>query len=53
MYEHVSQARRLTTLSPLKEMIAKERNPGPEVQRAEDVKQWITDSFTTIYRASL
>jgi hypothetical protein len=52
MYEQVLQARRLMALSPLEEMIAMECSPGSGAHSEEDVKKWITDSFTTVFRMS-
>ncbi|KAI0687618.1 GMC oxidoreductase [Cytidiella melzeri] len=49
MYEHFLSMRRLAELSPFKEMVAREHNPGPEVLSEEDVKTWIRKTFATIY----
>lgn len=52
MYEHFVRMRHIATLSPFKDIIARELNPGPEVTSEADIKQWITKSFQTIYRKS-
>jgi hypothetical protein len=53
MYEHVVRMRHIASISPFKEMIARELNPGPDVTSKEDVKAWIKNSFMTIYRTFL
>ncbi|KAI0689397.1 alcohol oxidase [Cytidiella melzeri] len=49
MYEHFVRMRHIASLSPFKDMIARELNPGPEVSTEEDIKKWIRNSFATIY----
>ncbi|KAI0759156.1 alcohol oxidase [Irpex lacteus] len=49
MYEHFVRMRHIASLSPFKDIIARELNPGSDVTSEADIKQWITKSFQTIY----
>lgn len=50
MYEQFLRTREVVKLSPFKDMIEGEINPGPNVTSKEDIKDWIKKTFATIYR---
>jgi hypothetical protein len=53
MYEHFVRMRHIASLSPFKELVARELNPGPDVTSEEDLKLWIKKTCMTIYRTCL
>jgi len=49
MLELFKRMRRIAQVAPFKDMIAKELNPGAEVQTDEQIISWIKATFSTIY----
>ncbi|THH30676.1 hypothetical protein EUX98_g3515 [Antrodiella citrinella] len=47
MVEQVHLSRRLASTSPLKEIIARELLPGPDVQTDEQIREWIASTIGT------
>ncbi|TBU47229.1 alcohol oxidase [Dichomitus squalens] len=50
--EMVKFTRRLREISPLKEMTAKELNPGPDVQTDEQIVDWIKKIMSTTWHTA-
>ncbi|PSR73741.1 hypothetical protein PHLCEN_2v10431 [Hermanssonia centrifuga] len=42
-------ARKMADIAPLKDMIVKELNPGPEVQTHEQMREWVKSTFSTTW----
>jgi len=52
MVEQVHFARRLVATSPLKDVIARELNPGAEVQTDEQIRDWVVKYFGTVWHTA-
>ncbi|KAJ8468739.1 hypothetical protein ONZ51_g9450 [Trametes cubensis] len=50
--EMVKFARNLKNVSPLKDMITKEHNPGPDVQTDEEIATWIKAVMSTTWHTA-
>ncbi|KAI0347718.1 alcohol oxidase [Trametopsis cervina] len=48
----VKRARSISQTAPLKDLIVKEHNPGPEIQGDEDIKKWILQTFGTVWHTA-
>jgi len=47
--ESIKFGRSLASVSPLKDLIVKELNPGPTVQSDKQIQDWMTTMFSTTY----
>ncbi|EAU81159.1 mala s 12 allergen [Coprinopsis cinerea okayama7 len=47
MRQGVKQVRRMSTLSPLRDILGDELSPGPDVQSDEDIENWIRQNANT------
>ncbi|KAH9943228.1 alcohol oxidase [Epithele typhae] len=50
--EMVKFSRSLASVAPLKDMIVKELNPGPDVQSDEALVDWLKQTFTTTWHTA-
>ncbi|KAI0797157.1 alcohol oxidase [Abortiporus biennis] len=50
--EQVKFTRKLENISPLKDVIAAQHNPGPNIQSDDDLKEWIKQTFSTTWHTS-
>ncbi|KAI0072989.1 alcohol oxidase [Panus rudis PR-1116 ss-1] len=48
--EQIKFARNLANISPLKDMIVKEVNPGPEIKSDAEIGEWAKSHFSTTWR---
>ncbi|KAI0682713.1 GMC oxidoreductase [Cytidiella melzeri] len=52
LLEMAKRARQVAQTSPMKEMIVKELNPGPEIESDEQLTKWIRETFSTVWHTS-
>ncbi|KAJ3556842.1 hypothetical protein NM688_g1799 [Phlebia brevispora] len=50
--EMTKYARKLAEITPFKDMIAKEANPGPEVQTDEQLREWIKSTVLSTWHTA-
>ncbi|KAJ3533637.1 hypothetical protein NM688_g7255 [Phlebia brevispora] len=50
--EMVKFARKLATVSPMKDIVVSELNPGPAIQTDEQIRTWLKETFLTTWHTA-